>query len=522
MMVGPNAFSLKTRLCEKREQPDPALSRRSAVVRYAIAVLAIALATQIRMLLDPLLGHDLPFATYFAAVVFVTWYCGWGPSLLTLVAGWGLGDYLFVGNRNTFLDEDTLDLVGGGLYWFIGLSIIFLGRKLSTEKSRAEANAATAQEREERLLLALAATGLGTCDYSPLDGKLELSEQAMKILGLDSNSPIKYAEILNRVHVDDRPRVEQRIRDATVLSGRSQPLEFRVIWPDGNIRQVVAEGKVFENGNGQIARCIGTLLDVTEQRRFETELMQRAEELRRKTLELTHTNEELEQFARLVAHDLRTPLVTLSLNAGLLAHLYKDKLDSEADEIINYILQNTTRMSKMISGLQDYSHLDSMPAARETCDSEAALNEALSKLSITLEEAHAHITHQPLPRVIGDQAQFTDLLRNLIDNAIKFRRDIPPDIEVSAEADGDEIHFAVRDNGMGIDPQHFGRIFQIFQRLNKENTQNNGLGLGLAVCKKIVERYGGKIWVESVPDQGSTFHFSFPNAPTSSSSTVIH
>ena len=248
--------------------------------------------------------------------------------------------------------------------------------------------------------------------------------------------------------------------------------------------------------------------DITEQKRVERELKQ-AEELKQAIAALKRSNRELEQFAYVASHDLQEPLRMVSSFTQLLAKRYQGKLDKDADEFIAYIVAGAKRMQALINDLLTYSRVDTRGKSFEPIDSEAVFDQAIANLRVAIEEGEAVITHDPLPSLIADDSQIVQLFQNLLGNAIKFHGKEPPRIHVSAKQKGNEWVFSFRDNGIGIAPEYFDRIFIIFQRLHGRE-EYPGTGTGLAICKKIVERHGGRIWVESAPSKGSTFYFTIP------------
>lgn len=226
--------------------------------------------------------------------------------------------------------------------------------------------------------------------------------------------------------------------------------------------------------------------------------------------ELEKSNKELENFAYVVSHDLQEPLRMISTYLQLLGLRYKGKLDSDADEFIGFAVDGATRMHTLIDDLLMFSRVSTGEKMFEPVDSKEVLDLALENLQVAIEESSAIVTHDPLPTVLADDLQIGQLYQNLISNAIKFHGEEPPRIHVSAEQKENEWLFSVRDNGIGIDSKYTESIFTVFQRLHKKS-EYPGTGLGLAISKKIVERHGGQIWVESESGKGSTFYFTIPN-----------
>lgn len=240
---------------------------------------------------------------------------------------------------------------------------------------------------------------------------------------------------------------------------------------------------------------------------LEVRVQERTAELTEVNANLLHSNRELEQFAYVASHDLQEPLRAVNSYAQLLARKYEGNLDAKADKYLGYIQEGATRMQQLISDLLELSRVGTRGKALTPTPCEPVLRQVLDNLQVAIAENNAIITYGSLPRVMGDETQLIQLFQNLISNAIKFRREEPPQIHVCAMQQKNEWIFSVRDNGIGIEAEYFDRIFLIFQRLHGRS-EYPGTGIGLAVCKKIVERHGGRIWVESVPDEGTTFYFS--------------
>jgi signal transduction histidine kinase len=240
-----------------------------------------------------------------------------------------------------------------------------------------------------------------------------------------------------------------------------------------------------------------------------SELKRTKEELEQKSQDLARSNIDLQQFAYAASHDLKEPLRGVEGFTKLLARRYKGRLDENADEFIQFILEGVQRMQTLIKDLLAYSQIGTQGMHLQLMESESAVAQALSNLQTAIDEKGAVITHNALPKVTADPSQLSRLFQNLIGNAIKFHGDKAPEVHVSAERKGGNWLFSVHDNGIGIDRSSADRIFVIFQRLHTKK-EYEGTGIGLAICKRIVERHGGSIWVESEPGTGSTFYFTIP------------
>jgi signal transduction histidine kinase len=229
-----------------------------------------------------------------------------------------------------------------------------------------------------------------------------------------------------------------------------------------------------------------------------------------RTEELVRSNEELQQFAYVASHDLREPLRTVSIYAQLLAKRYQGRLDGDADQFIAFIVENAARMETLVHDLLDFSRIDVRGMdyfTRTSCD--LALDDAIGNIRPLIEESGAAITREPLPSVMGDAVQLTRLFQNLLVNSIKYRGSDVPRIHVSSRENAAEYQISVKDNGIGIDPQYAEKIFGIFRVLQPRD-RSSGSGMGLAICRKIVTRHAGRIWVESALGHGATFYWTIP------------
>jgi len=259
----------------------------------------------------------------------------------------------------------------------------------------------------------------------------------------------------------------------------------------------------FRDEKGQLRGFGKITRDITERRRAEEHLTKTMEDLKR-------SNEELGQFAYVASHDLQEPLRMVASYTQLLAQRYKGRLDSDADEFIAFAVDGCNRMQGLIQDLLSYSRAGANAEPLREISCEGALEKTLRNLRPTIQDSGAMVTHDSLPTIMTDETQLVQVLQNLIANAIKYHGAEPPLIHVSATRNsGNEWVFSVRDNGMGMEPQYFERIFILFQRLHGQK-EFAGTGIGLAMCKKIVDRLGGRIWVESQPTKGSTFYFALP------------
>jgi light-regulated signal transduction histidine kinase (bacteriophytochrome) len=243
--------------------------------------------------------------------------------------------------------------------------------------------------------------------------------------------------------------------------------------------------------------------------RINSELEARVEE---RTRELARSNRELEQFAYVASHDLREPLRMVASYTQLLARRYQGRLDPTADEFIGYAVEGCERMRELIHDLLEYSRVERAHGSAERVDTERALHEALRNLAVAIDESGARVTYDALPALFATHSQVVQLLQNLIDNSIKYRSDAPPQIHVGVEHKGTEVILRVRDNGAGFEQKYAERIFGMFQRLHARGTYP-GTGMGLALCRKIMETHQGRIWAASKPGEGATFYCAFPVAP---------
>jgi signal transduction histidine kinase len=272
--------------------------------------------------------------------------------------------------------------------------------------------------------------------------------------------------------------------------------------PDGRWVQVV-ERPTTDGG------VIGIRINVTEIKQQEAELQEKTHQLEEQSRDLRRSNTELEQFAYVASHDLQEPLRMVASYCQLLKRRYAGKLDTDADEFIEFAVEGATRMQRLINDLLSYSRVGHRAEVFAPLAANDLVNAALGNLEAAIADAGACVEVGDLPEINGDRTQLVQLFQNLIGNAVKFRRDEPPLVRVSAVSDGAFAQFTVEDNGIGIERDYVEKVFLIFQRLH-DRDKYSGTGIGLAIVKKVVERHGGKVWIDSMPGRGSRFQFTLP------------
>jgi PAS domain S-box-containing protein len=278
--------------------------------------------------------------------------------------------------------------------------------------------------------------------------------------------------------------------------------EFDIIRNDGRIVDFYGHAVPLFDRGGNIRGAIGAFDDITERKRAE-------EKLKSTMIELKRSNQELEQFAYVASHDLQEPLRMVSSFTQLLAKQYKDQLDENAKEYINYAVDGAKRMQQLINDLLLYSRVNTQGDKFEDINLEKVLDEVLYNLEIVIQENQAIITREPLPKICADYRQMSQLFQNLIGNALKYRSEETPKISISVQKKEENWLFMVKDNGIGMEPKYHEQVFQIFRRLHSPDDYE-GTGIGLAIAKRIIERHHGQIWVKSEPRKGSTFYFTIP------------
>ncbi len=312
---------------------------------------------------------------------------------------------------------------------------------------------------------------------------------------------------MKRVHPDDKPKVLQK--QQVFLNNHTAQYwedEYRFLRKDGEYSYVFDRGYILRNEEGKAIRMIGATRDITERKQNEALLLELNNRLKQRADELTASNVELERFAYIASHDMQEPLRMITSFLQLFKKRYEDQIDETAEQYIHYAVDGADRMKRLIMDLLEYSKVGSNKEIFKTINTNELLGEVVNVFLSRLEEMKGVITLDELPVVCANRTQLFQLFQNLVGNALKYASDAPPRIHISGKEEEDHFQFSVSDNGIGIKPVFFEKIFILFQRLHHKN-EYGGTGIGLAVCKKIVERHKGKIWLESAPGKGSCFYF---------------
>jgi PAS domain S-box-containing protein len=390
-----------------------------------------------------------------------------------------------------------------------------------TERKRAEEALNQQRQSYQTLLTAMSDLGTGVAVANEKARLIYVNEAFCRIVGYAAEELLNLPSTWDLIPPADLAILQAQFQQHVRGEPAPEHVDLTMIRKDR--LHVDAEMSIKSLADHEGLKFILITRDITERKRAAETLARYAEELRR-------SNADLEQFAYVASHDLQEPLRMVSSYVQLLARRYQGKFDADADEFIHYAVDGATRMQQLINDLLAYSRVDTRGKAFVPTDCEAVLEQTLDNLQIAIEESGAAITHDHLPTLLADEGQLVQLFQNLISNALKFHGPEPPRIHVSARlqsglsqtetgplsaighAERPSAHwlFAIRDNGIGLDPQFAERIFIIFQRLHTR-VEHPGTGIGLAICKKIVERHGGRIWVDSAPGQGTTFYFTIPN-----------
>jgi PAS domain S-box-containing protein len=358
------------------------------------------------------------------------------------------------------------------------------------------------KESKEKLDLALEFGKIGIWEWDIPSDVFIIDERMENMLGKNPGTfENTYDAFEKSIHEEDVPHFRNAFRQSL---DQTIPLStiFRIKHNNNEINYLSTKALVERDHQLNPIKMSGVVFDITEMK------LGAEKELFRLNEDLLRSNRELEQFAYVASHDLQEPLRTISSFTQLLSQRYKDKLDKDANEFIQFAVDGAIRMQSLINGLLDYSRIETRGKKFSTVNMHDVLGQVLNNLSLKIQEINALVTNDELAEVVADNGQMVQLLQNLIGNALKFCKSAPR-IHISSKEEKEQFIFSVKDNGIGIEDQYYDRIFQIFQRLHTRD-KYGGTGIGLAICKRIVDRHGGKIWVESKPGKGSVFYFTIP------------
>ena len=355
------------------------------------------------------------------------------------------------------------------------------------------------RESREKLDLALDNGKVGVWEWDIATNKIEWDERMEDIFGVDTGTfEGNYEAFEKHIVEEDITHTRKALSNALELDTPFETV-YRIKLKNKEIKYISAKALLNRDPEGNPQKMRGVCFDITKMKKGAEQALFKLNE------DLLRSNKELEQFAYIASHDLQEPLRMVSSFTQLLSLRYKDKLDNDAQEFITFAVDGALRMQNLINDLLEYSRVETKGKPLLAIDMHYVLGQTINNLSLKIKEKNALVTLGELPSVIADGGQMIQLFQNLIGNALKFCKSLPI-VHISAIEENDYFRFSVKDNGIGIETQYYDRIFQIFQRLHTKE-EFGGTGIGLAICRRIVERHGGKIWLESKSGEGTTFYF---------------
>lgn len=500
---------------------DSPVKERSWMLVYGSAVVATAVAVVLRMALTPFMGpFAVPYIIFFPAVAFCAWYGGIRAGALSLVLSALAAGYFFVAPTGVFSLPDSGDRIGLLVFLLTGFGITLLGHsqrraveRVSQEVARRTEAERAEREQRRRFETTLASIGdavistdaKGQIVFANAVAKSLLRVPRQEITGMPLD------EVFRIIHETSRQPVEspvaKALRDGSIVALANHTV---LIAGDGTEIPIDDSAAPIRDENGLIQGTVLVFRDITSRRQTDKAFREGAEEIRTTNEALRRSNDDLERFAFVASHDLQEPLRMIAAYAQLLVNKYPQS-DEETVMYVRNVVDGTIRMRELIADLLTYTELrEQEEMSAEVIDLNLIVQTVRLNLKASIDEAGAVITTDPLPAIRAHAAHFVPLFQNLIGNAIKYRSEVAPLIHISVRKQGDLLHFSVADNGIGIAPEYYEQVFIAFKRLHGRRVR--GTGIGLAICQRVVERYQGRIWVESEVGRGSTFHFTLPDS----------
>ncbi|QEG40363.1 PAS domain-containing sensor histidine kinase [Roseimaritima ulvae] len=380
-------------------------------------------------------------------------------------------------------------------------------------ESRVAQRSAELVHARDRLELALTGANIGLWDWNAQTNEVYYSATYKLQLGYSADLQWNhFNDWESRLHPEDRERSVAYVHD--YFAGRIDAFRptFRMRCSDGSYRWILSQGRAFFDADGNPTRVIGVHVDITERIETQQELERLNTALAAANEALQQSNLDLQHFASLASHDLQAPLRAISGFSQFLKNEYEGQLDETADGYINRIVGGVQRMNQLIRDLLEFSRVDSQAMPPQRVDLNDTCDDAVALLQAAIKDSEGRVTRDNLPQVSGDPAQLSRVLQNLIGNALKYCRERLPEIHVSAVQQPDQWTITVQDNGIGIPAEDRERVFEIFRRLHRSE-EFPGTGIGLAICRRIIQRHGGRIWIEPTEDHGTKIRFTLPNTP---------
>jgi PAS domain S-box-containing protein len=532
---------------------------RPSWIDYALGAAAAALALVVRLALDPLLENRYPFLPALLAVIWVAWGCGFGPALLAVCLSAVATLYLVVEPRGSLSVRALSDQVGLALFVFGGIGCALLGGSGRASRHRATRAWRDAIRQRDRLQVEVALRRKAEARAAEALHLYRILTEAVPQMVWTANASGSVTYFNRRwieytgtnlveintpggqgvIHPDDAERLTLAWREAVVGAAENRGVErfsceFRLRRADGEFFWYLCEAIPLRDEKGAVVQWVGALTGIHPQKQQaealerlvaertaaltqEVEERRRAEQMAKVfAIELQRSNSELEQFAYVASHDLQEPLRKIQAFGDRLVHAQRQQpLSPDSQEYLDRITAAATRMRKLIDDLLSFSRVTSHARPFTPVDLNTVLREVLCDLEIRITQTGAQVREVPLPTIEADPFQMRQLFQNLIGNALKFtRRGEAPVVCIGTEpGPPGRVRLLVADAGIGFDTRYLDRIFQVFQRLHGRN-EYEGTGVGLAICKKIVERHNGTITARSQPGQGATFVVELPAQQT--------